>query len=117
MGKGKRSYPIVEDFDDVKGLELEGPLGTATSYGSSIWGKDKIMEKVKEEIQKKVQEDDRFSEGEYLLLIKKEELLSPGRPSHLSGAYHPLSGAYARSLHDNYVYTMECDVYRIKRGK
>ncbi len=97
VGK-KRYYPIVEDFDDVKGIELEGPVGTV----SLLWlahensnvraHTGEIEMKAWEQLQQKVKEDDRFQEGEYLLKIREKNSL------------------------DFFDYFIKCDVYKIKRS-
>lgn len=96
---GKKNYPIVENFDDVMGLELEGPLGTV---GACSEGRDYIEDckeiEVREMIQEKVREDHRFSDGEFLLKVKKSK--------HTRGdSRRPYIKAYI----------MECDIYRVKK--
>lgn len=98
----KRYYPIVKNFDEVKGLELEGPLGTVSVCNYSS-GEDRlrIEQYTKDEIQKKCQEDDRFSTEDILLKIKDTRW-----EAHYEGILPYVDG---------YWFTIECDVYKIKR--
>lgn len=74
MKKGKRYYPIVENFDDIRGYELEGPLATISSckrqqneYPSEI------ENSVEESIQEKVRLDERFSDDDMFLFVKEKK--------------------------------------------
>jgi hypothetical protein len=105
----KRYYPIVENFDNIRGLELEGPLATISAckavrgYLPSIT-ETKIM--VKNELQQKVCEDERLHDGEYLLKVKTDKVDVREWEEGIKGG-----------VPEYYIYTLECDVYKISRSK
>lgn len=105
----KRYYPIVENFDDIRGLELEGPLATISIHKAVRGYLPTITETksiVKSEIQRKTCEDERFSDGEYLLKIKKDKVDVKEWEDGIRGG-----------IPEFYIYTLECDVYKIRRSK
>jgi hypothetical protein len=95
---GKRYYPIVNNFDDVKGLELKGPLATVSAFKNKM-PYDGITETevlVQDEIQDKMAQDSRFENGNYMFKVKFSKWRWSEDAENMVGSFR-----------------MDCDVYQI----
>jgi len=94
----RRYYPIVENFDDVRGIKLEGPLGTVSAYAKQcpIHRSDgETKQSAIERIYRKISNDDRFNDKEIMLKIRRDEW-------------------QLRNYREE-EYMLECDIYVINR--
>ncbi len=91
----KRYFPIIRDEKELIGVELEGPYGTVDAsyyHGSDHVSMAKARIDAREMVQTKVQGDDRFKDGDYVLKVIREW----------------------SSNNSNSQYNIECHVYKIK---